>query len=199
MAKIQDPVSQWITVCLSNVWTTSGTWAQWNTGEHKPFVYVGSLLSPGVDFKAKKSRLSRIAKPFYIQPSVKHTMLVQTCGLASRQSGSDKPLTETWMPICYNWKGMKLRNTEQTAEQGPPIWNYLEKTWFVILFPGFISLPRRTHSGRFFWCTDVLVSHGIWSILHPFCSWPWFSYFRKLVWTASQNVQSITSMFVISI
>lgn len=62
-------------------------------------------------------------KPLQTRPSVKHTVLVQACGVASRQSGSDKLLTGTLMLICYHWKGMELRNTEQTEEGDHPSGN----------------------------------------------------------------------------
>lgn len=71
-------------------------------------------------------------KPRQTQPSVKHIVLVQTCGIAPRQSGSDKPLKETWMLISYRWKGMELRNTEQTAEEDHPSGN----TWKTLFMAG---------------------------------------------------------------
>ncbi len=74
-------------------------------------------------------------RPLQTQSSVKHTVLVQTCGIASRQSGSDKSLTETWMLICYHWKGMELRNIEQTVEEDHPSGN----TWKILYTAGWYS------------------------------------------------------------
>ncbi len=72
------------------------------------------------------------SKPLQTQSYVKHTVLVQTCGIASRQSGSDKSLTETWMLICHHWKGMELRNTEQTVQEDHPSAN----TWKILYMAG---------------------------------------------------------------
>lgn len=47
-----------------------------------------------------------IARLYHKTLQTLHSVLVQACGIASRQSGSDKPLTETWMLIYYCWKGM---------------------------------------------------------------------------------------------
>lgn len=87
-------------------------------------VCVRSLLSPGVGFKADIK--ARITKGFQIQPTVRSTVLVQTCGIASGQSSCDEPLTEMWMLICYSWKGMELRNPEQTVEEDHPSADGLE-------------------------------------------------------------------------
>lgn len=87
-------------------------------------VCIRSLLSPGVGFKADIE--ARITKPFQIQPTVKCTALVQTCGIAPGQSSSDEPLTETRMLIFYSWKDMELRNPEQTVEEDHPSADGLE-------------------------------------------------------------------------
>lgn len=76
------------------------------------------------------ARLCR--KPLQTQLYVKHTVPVQTCGAAARQSGSDKSLTETWMLICSHWKGMELGNTEQTEQEDHPCAN----TWKILYVAG---------------------------------------------------------------
>lgn len=81
-------------------------------------VCVRSALSPVVGFRADIK--TRITKRFQIQPAVRYPVLVQTCGIASGQSSCDEPLTETRMLICYSWKGMELRNPEQTVEEDHP-------------------------------------------------------------------------------
>lgn len=75
-------------------------------------------------------------KLFQTQASVRHAAPVQTCGIASRQSGSDKPLTEACKLICYHWKGAALRNTEQTGEEDHPSGN----TWVNTLYGPLIFL-----------------------------------------------------------
>ena len=83
------------------------------------------------------------SKPLQTQPSVKHTALVQACGIAPRQSGSDKPLTGTLMLICYHWKGMGLRNTVQTVAEDHPSGNTLKihyvAGWYFCLIWDFVS------------------------------------------------------------
>lgn len=107
------------------------------------------------------------------QPSVKSTLPVQACGIAGRQSGSDKPLTETWLLICYHWKGKGLINTEQISEKDHPSGNawkilYMADWYFCLiwdLFPGFISLfPQNTlaHSSDTWMSLSVMESEAFY-------------------------------------
>lgn len=131
MAKMQAPVSQHITACLlTYTGTINGTHVQWNTG---PNTNLFSAVRVGYCFALSSRPIARMyCKPLQTKPSVKHTVLVQTCGSASRQSGSDKSLKETWTLICNHWKGMEHRNTEQTAEEDHPSGN----TWKILYTAG---------------------------------------------------------------
>lgn len=81
---------------------------------------------------------------------------------SSRQSGSDKLLTETWMLICYRWKGTELMNTWQTVEYDHPSGNIFHTSWYFCLILDLVSWVRplflpRILSGTFFF-PDVWMS-----------------------------------------
>lgn len=121
------------TCLLKNTRTINGTQALWNSGPNtSPFSAVCRVTAFSSRLKAGLDR-----KPLQTNPSNKPTVLVQTCGIASRQTGSDKPLTETWMLKCYHWQRYEASKYWINRRRRPPISKSLETTLYgrlILLF-----------------------------------------------------------------
>lgn len=139
-------LSKRIAACVLEAGTINRAHARWSAWPNKnPFaaICIGFWLSPCVEFKNLQS-----------QPSVKPAVPVQALYGSVESAILNKHQRK---PTHVEILGVYFIGQANTSVS------------LGILFLSLSSFCSE-FSGTFFWYLDVLVCHGIWSILHPFCS-----------------------------